>query len=86
MPTGHDHGEGNKECGEGSDPDPVNQGVGDSQAGEEQHPENEVHPHQPSIAFLRRGVIDLRETVADLDQVEPLLRWLIEYSETDADG
>ena len=42
--------------------------------------------YQPSIAFLRRGVIDLRETVADLDQVEPLLRWLIEYSETDADG
>ena len=42
--------------------------------------------YQPSIAFLRRGVIDLRETVADLDQVEPLLRWLIDYSENDADG
>ena len=23
MPTGHDHGEGNEECGEGSEPDPV---------------------------------------------------------------
>ena len=42
--------------------------------------------YQPSIAFLRRGVIALRETVADLDQVEPLLRWLIDYSENDTDG
>jgi hypothetical protein len=42
--------------------------------------------YQPSIAFLRRGVIELRETVADLNQVEPLLRWLIDYSENEADG
>ena len=55
MPTGHDHGEGNEKCGEGSDPAPVNQGVGDSQAGEEQHPEDEVHPHQPSDA-VEEGV------------------------------
>jgi len=42
--------------------------------------------YQPSIAFLRREVIALRETQADLDQVEPLLRWLIDYSENDTDG
>ena len=42
--------------------------------------------YQPSIAFLRREVIALRETQADLDQVEPLLRWLIDYSENAADG
>ena len=42
--------------------------------------------YQPSIAFLRRWIITLRETVANLDQVEPLLRWLIDYPENDADG
>ena len=42
--------------------------------------------YQPSIAFLRRSIIDLRETMADLGQVEPLLRWLIDSPENDADG
>ena len=42
--------------------------------------------YQPSIAFLRRGIIDLRETVADLDQVEPLFQWLIDYSEGGIDS
>jgi DNA primase len=46
----------------------------------------DLENYQPSIAFLRRGVIDLRESVTDLTQVKPLLQWLIEYNDRSVDG
>ena len=46
----------------------------------------DLENYQPSIAFLRRGVIDLRESVTDLTQVKPLLQWLIEYNDRRVDG
>lgn len=46
----------------------------------------DLETYQPSIAFLRRGVIDLRETVADFDDLKRLLRWLVEYSEGKSDA
>ncbi|MEE2767686.1 MAG: DNA primase [Actinomycetota bacterium] len=46
----------------------------------------DLESYQPSIAFLRHQVIDLRESVTDLIQVKPLLQWLIEYNDRGDDG
>ena len=37
--------------------------------------------YQPSISFLRNWVMDLREAFTDFAKVDPLLRWLVNYSE-----
>ena len=36
--------------------------------------------YQPSISYLRTEVIRLREVVDDGASLEPLLRWLVDYS------
>ena len=42
--------------------------------------------YQPSISYLRTQIIGLREMPADLATVEPLLRWLVDYSEGRVDA
>jgi hypothetical protein len=42
--------------------------------------------YQPSISYLRTQIIVLREVPADLATVEPLLRWLVDYSEGSVDA
>ena len=42
--------------------------------------------YQPPISFLRTQIMGLRETPADLAALEPLLRWLVDYSEGRVDA
>ena len=42
--------------------------------------------YQPSISFLRNWIMDLREVFTDFAEVEPLLRWLVNYSEGSVDA
>ena len=42
--------------------------------------------YQPSISFLRNWVMDLREGFTDFAEVEPLLRWLVNYTEGRVDA
>jgi len=42
--------------------------------------------YQPSISFLRNWIMDLREAFTDFAEVEPLLRWLVNYSEERVDA
>ena len=42
--------------------------------------------YQPSISFLRNWVMDLREGFTDFAKVEPLLRWLVNYTEGRVDA
>ena len=39
----------------------------------------DLSAYQPSIAYLRKEVIRLREVVPDEASLEPLLRWLVEH-------
>ena len=42
--------------------------------------------YQPSISYLRTQMIVLREATSDLANVEPLLRWLADFSEGRVDA
>mgnify|MGYP000032313273 FL=1 len=42
--------------------------------------------YQPSISYLRTQIIGLRETPSDLATIQPLLRWLVDYSEGRVDA
>ncbi len=42
--------------------------------------------YMPNITFLRTWVMELREVPSDDTDLEPLLRWLVDYSEGRADG
>jgi len=42
--------------------------------------------YQPSISYLRTQMIVLREATSDLATIEPLLRWLVDFSEGRVDA
>jgi len=42
--------------------------------------------YQPSISYLRTQIIGLREAPSDLATIQPLLRWLVDYSEGRVDA
>ena len=48
--------------------------------------QEDLATYQSSIAYLRTQVMELREPGPDLADLEPLLRWLVEYSEGSPDG
>ncbi len=47
---------------------------------------DDLATYQPSISYLRTQVMEMREPGRDIADLEPLLRWLVEYSEGRSDG
>ena len=46
----------------------------------------DLAPYQPSISFLRNWIMNLREAFTDFAEVEPLILWLVNYSEGRVDA
>ena len=43
--------------------------------------DDDLGTYQPAISYLRTQVMDLREPGTDITDLEPLLRWIVDYRE-----